>query len=159
MDTSAVGTPPRLRCTASASVPVLRPIASTVKAIFSFSAVSYRSSERRGLSVEPLLSTGPEPSSCLPDSFTSMPGASVAWVTSTTIAASGCSEKALVREPPNVVSSCAAATATNSQRARLQRHERAEPVVEGARGDAPVGQLERITIDHRYVADPHHRAC
>ena len=58
--------------------------------------------------------TGPEPSSCLPASLTSMPGASVACVTSTTIAASGSSENALVREPPKVVSSCTAATAASS---------------------------------------------
>ncbi len=39
----------------------------------------------------------------------------MACVTSTTIAASGSNEKALVREPPKVVSSWAAATATTSQ--------------------------------------------
>ena len=109
-----MGTPPRLRWTASASVPVARAVASTVNGIFSASAVSKSSSNRRWLSVEPRLSTGPEPSSCLPLSLTSMPGASVAWVTSTTIAASGSSANALVREPPNVISSCAAATAASS---------------------------------------------
>ena len=59
----------------------------------------------RWLTIEPRVSTGPEPSSCLPDSFTSMPGASVACVTSTTTAASGSSANALVREPPKVISS------------------------------------------------------
>ena len=139
--------------------------------------------------MEPLLSTGPEPSSCLPASLTSIPGASVAWVTSTTIAASGSSEKAQVREPPKVVSSCAAATATSSHWAPpvarrlpaghpparpratplraarlrheprcLQRHERAEAVVQRARGDAPVGQLHRVAVDHRHIPDPHQLA-
>ena len=81
--------PSRLMCTASASVPVLRALASTVNGIFSRSAVSYSSSNSCGCNVEPRLIAGPEPSSCLPISFTSIPGASVAWVTSTTIAASG----------------------------------------------------------------------
>ncbi len=88
-----------------------------MKGIFSASAVSCSSSNRAGLSTEPRPITAPEPRGWLPSDLTSMPGASVAWVTSRTIAASGASEKALVREPPKVVSSWAAATAASSQAA------------------------------------------
>ena len=63
------------------------------------------SSNRPGLRVDPRPSTGPEPSACSPLSLTSMPGASVACVTSTMIAASGRRANALVRDPPKVVSS------------------------------------------------------
>src|ERR1700722_17282327 len=170
IDTSPVGTPPRLRCTASASVPVARPEASTVKGIFSAVPASNSSSKTALLSVEPRVITGPEPSSCLPASLTSMPGASVAWVTSTTIATSGSSEKALVREPPNVVSSCAAATAATShpppppppppprpprpaaQPGCLERPERSQAVVERARDEPSVGQLHGLGVDHGDVA-------
>ena len=94
-------------------------------------------------------SPGPSRARACPDSLTSIPGASVAWVTSITIAASGSSEKALVREPPKVVSSCTAATAASShcaaaglchQPRRLERDEGAEPVVQRARGEPSVGQ-------------------
>ncbi len=80
----------------------------------SASAVSCRSSKTRGLRFEPRSMTGPEPNGWLPSSLTSMPGASVACVTSTTTARSGFSENAVVAAPPNVVSSCTAATATTS---------------------------------------------
>ena len=69
-----------------------RRAASTVNGMPSASAVVVRAARRRaGCSVEPRSMTGPRPSSCLPISLTSMPGASVAWVTSTTIATSGSS--------------------------------------------------------------------
>src|SRR3954453_18498812 len=100
-----------------------------------------------------------------------MPGASVACVTSTTIARSGRSAYAVVAEPPNVVSSCTAATATTSPAAppasaprrarprarppprapplgdqprRLVRDIAAEAVVHRARDDPPVRQLDRL---------------
>ena len=53
--------------------------------------------------------TGPEPKRWRPSSFSSMPGASVAYVTSTTIATSGRSANAVVRAPPKVISSWATA--------------------------------------------------
>ncbi len=58
--------------------------------------------------------TGPEPSGWVPFSRSSMPGASVAWVTSTTIATSGRTACANVRAPAKVISSWTAATATTS---------------------------------------------
>jgi hypothetical protein len=58
--------------------------------------------------------TGPEPSSCFVVGPSSTPGWSVAWVTSTTTATSGCKPNALVREPANVVSSCATASPKTS---------------------------------------------
>ncbi len=58
--------------------------------------------------------TGPEPSVCLVIGPSSTPGWSVAKVTSTAIATSGSCANALVREPANVVSSCATASATTS---------------------------------------------
>ena len=38
---------------------------------------------------------------------------------------------------------------------RVQRHERAEAVVERARDEPPVGELRRLRVDHCDVADPH----
>ena len=109
--------------------------------IFSRSAVSYSSSNSRGCSVEPRLITGPEPSSCLPISFTSIPGASVAWVTSTTIAASGSQrEGARARAPERDLllrdrhrrELPLRAAGLGHEPRRLQRHERAQAVVERA---------------------------
>ena len=51
---------------------------------------------------------------CRPISFSSVPGASVANVTSTTTAMSGRSEYAVVRAPPKVISSCVTAAAATS---------------------------------------------
>ena len=133
----------------------------------SASPAACSSSNTRGSSVEPRVSTGPEPNLWRPISFSSMPGASVANVTSTTIATSGCSEYAVVRAPPNVISSCATAdrgdvagraAGLGHQPRGLERDEAAEPVVHRARDDAAVGQLDRLAGDHRDVADPHHRA-
>ena len=76
----------------------------------SFSAVSYRSSNTIGSSVEPRPITGPEPKRWRPSSFSSSPGASVANVTSTAMATSGRSANAVVRAPANVISSCATPT-------------------------------------------------
>ena len=66
-----------------------------------------------GERVEPRPITGPEPSGWLPSSFSSTPGASVAWVTSTAIAMSGRTAKAEVRAPNRPISSWTAATAAN----------------------------------------------
>ena len=77
----------------------------------SASAVSTSSSKTLGERVEPRPITGPEPSGWLPISFSSTPGASVAWVTSTAIAMSGRTSKAAVRAPKRPISSCTAATA------------------------------------------------
>ena len=69
---------------------------------------------------------------------------SVANVTSTTIAMSGRSEYAVVRAPPNVISSCVTATAYDvagraarlgHEPRRLERDEAAEPVVHRARDE------------------------
>ena len=57
---------------------------------------------------------GPWPNSCLPISLTSTPGEPVSCVTSTTIATSGCSPNAVVRAPPNVISSCTTPHAATS---------------------------------------------
>ena len=62
--------------------------------------------------------TGPEPNGWRPSSFSSEPGASVAKVTSTTIATSGRSEYAVVAAPANVISSWATATAQTSAAGR-----------------------------------------
>ncbi len=100
----------------------------------------------------------------MPISLTSMPGASVAWVTSSTIAASGSSEKALVREPPKVVSSCVAATAASSHSeppasatSRAASSATKEPMrLSSAREtSAPVEQLGGLGVDHGDVADTH----
>ena len=53
------------------------------------SAAETSSSKTLGERVEPRPITGPEPSGCRPVSFSSIPGASVAWVTSTATATSG----------------------------------------------------------------------
>src|SRR3954452_23959476 len=114
--------------------------------------------------VDPRVITGPLPISCLPCSFSSIPGASVAKVTSTTMATPGSSANALVVAPANVISSCATATAATSpgapppavgrdQARRLERHERPQPVVHGARHHALAQQLYRLSRDHRDVAD------
>ena len=70
-------------------MPVQRPEASIVYSIPSRSAVSQSSSKTFGERVEPRPITGPEPSGWLPCSFSSIPGVSVAWVTSIAIARSG----------------------------------------------------------------------
>ncbi len=80
----------------------------------SASAASCSNSNTRGWIVEPRVSDGPEPSGCFVSSPSSTPGWSVANVTSTATARSGASEKAVVREPANVISSCTAATAATS---------------------------------------------
>ena len=77
---------------ASASVPVPRAEAETVNGMPSASAVSCSSSKIVGSSVEPRVSTAPVPNLWRPISFSSMPGWSVAKVTSTAIAMSGRSE-------------------------------------------------------------------
>ena len=56
------------------------------------SPAACRSSKTCGSSVEPRVITGPLPNLCDPSSFSSEPGASVAKVTSTTMAMSGRSE-------------------------------------------------------------------
>ena len=108
--------------------------------------------------------TGPLPSAWSPSVRLLMPGASVAWVTSTTIATSGSSAKAAVIAPCRPTSSCAAATATKrpiraaglgDQPRGLERHPGAEAVVHRARRVAPVGQLDRLAGDDRDVADAH----
>ena len=58
----------------------------------SASPASCSSSNTRGSSVEPRVSTGPVPNRWRPTSFSSSPGWSVANVTSTAIATSGRSE-------------------------------------------------------------------
>src|SRR3954465_5903155 len=165
--------PERATKNASASVPVARADASTVYGIPSASAVSRSSSKTRGWIVEPRVMTGPLPSGCLPPtSLGSMPGASVACVTSTTTATCGSSENAVVLAPAKVISSCttatpatapgappASATARAAPRAPaggargLGRDVRAEPVVHRAGGDAVVGELDRVAGDHRHVTD------
>ena len=96
---------------ASASVCEERPVALSVYSMPSASAVSISSSETLGERVEPRKITVPEPSGWLPFSFSSTPGASVAWVTSTATARSGRTSKAAVRAPNRPISSCTAATA------------------------------------------------
>ena len=71
--------------------------------------------------------TGPEPNWWLPSSFSSMPGASVANVTSTTIAMSGRSEYAVVRAPPKVISSCVDRARRRRRRGRRRPRPRAAP--------------------------------
>ena len=102
-------------------------------------------------------SPGPEPSWWRPCSFSSTPGASVAWVTSTAIARSGWSENDVVSAPLEPISSWTAATAAirpfeaaalvhSAQ--RLERHVDAEPVVERA-GDQPAPfERQRVGGDH-----------
>ena len=50
------------------------------------------------------------------------------------------------------------AAGLGDQARRLERDERAEPVVHRARHDAFAEQLDRLAGDHRDVADPHQRA-
>ena len=84
---------------ASASVPVRLPEPEKVWGIPDSSATSARSSKTTGESVEPRLITGPVPRWWLPSWFSSMPGASVACVTSTATASVGSRWKAAVRAP------------------------------------------------------------
>ena len=122
------------------------------------SAVSTSSSNTFGERVEPRPITGPEPSGWLPTSFSSTPGASVAWVTSTAIARSGRTSKAEVRAPNRPISSWTAATAAKLalERAalvaaaqRLQRDVGAEAVVHRARDKPVAGEADRLGGDHR----------
>ena len=142
---------------------VPRPLALIVWSIPASSAVSTSSSKTFGESVEPRPIAGPEPSGWLPISFSSTPGASVAWVTSTATARSGRTSKAEVRAPNRPISSCTAATAAKlpaSEAAlmaaaqRLQGDVGAEPVVHRA-GDQPLaGEAHRLGGDDDRVADP-----
>ena len=77
----------------------------------SASPASWSSSKTTGSSVEPRVSTGPLPNLWRPSSCSLSPGWSVAKVTSTAIATSGCSENAVVRAPPKVISSWVTASA------------------------------------------------
>ena len=92
IETTADGMPARAMWNASASVPVARALAATVNGIPSASPAACRSSKTAGCSVEPRVSTAPEPNLWRPISFSSAPGESVANVTSTTTAMSGLSE-------------------------------------------------------------------
>ena len=66
--------PAREICTASASVPVHRPLTPTEYSMPSASAVSTSISETLGERVEPRPITGPEPRGWEPTSFSSTPG-------------------------------------------------------------------------------------
>ena len=150
----------------SASVLVPRPLALIEYSIPSASAVSTSSSKTLGERVEPRPIAGPEPNGWLPISFSSTPGASVAWVTSTAIAMSGRSWKAAVRAPKRPISSCTAATAAKeppgplpscAAAQALQRDVGAEAVVHRP-GDEPLaGHRHRLGGDHHRVADPDQR--
>src|ERR1700712_2214273 len=129
----------------------------------SASAVSTSSSKTLGERVEPRPITGPEPSGWTPISFSSTPGASVAWVTSTAIAMSGRSSKAEVRAPKRPISSCTAATpaiepagpAPSAQRGGGSQCEGgAEPVVHRLGDEAGAGNPHRLGADHDRVTDP-----
>ena len=87
-------------------------------------------------------------------------------VTSSVIATSGSSAKAAVRAPAYDVSSRTDATAIDlgleiARRCRaarrLEHDERAEPVVERARGEARAAQLDRLGRHHDRIADLHRR--
>ena len=155
--------PAREICSTSASVLVPRPLALIECSMPSASAVSTSSSKTLGERVEPRPIAGPEPSGWLPISFSSTPGASVAWVTSTAIAMSGRTSKAAVRAPKRPISSCTAATAAKEPAElaalvgaaqALQRHVGAEAVVHRP-GDEPVADdRQRLGGDHDRVADP-----
>src|SRR5919112_2146070 len=80
----------------------------------SLSAVSIRPSVTTGLRFAARVMTGPLPKEWSPCSFLGIPGVSVAWVTSTAMAASGSSPKAAPRAPKSPISSCTQATATTS---------------------------------------------
>ena len=130
----------------------------------SASAVSTSSSKTLGERVEPRPITGPSRAGWLPSSFSSTPGASVAWVTSTATAMSGRTSKAAVRAPKRPISSCTAATAAKAAAGAaalvaaaqaLQRHVGAEPVVHRPRDEALAGiTAHRLGGDHDRVADP-----
>src|SRR5215216_1984294 len=63
----------------------------------SSSAAAMRPPETMGLKFVARVMTGPLPKACSPCSFLGTPGVSVAWVTSTAMAASGSSPKAAPR--------------------------------------------------------------
>ena len=158
--------PAREICRTSASVLVPRPLALTEYSMPSASAVSTSSSKTLGERVEPRPIAGPEPKGWLPISFSSTPGASVAWVTSTAIAMSGRSWKAAVRAPKRPISSCTAATAAieppgpvalGAAAQALQRDVGAEAVVHRARDEPVAGDRHRLGGDHDRVADPDQR--
>ena len=141
---------------------VPRPLALIEYSMPSASAVSTSSSKTLGERVEPRPITGPEPSGWLPSSFSSTPGASVAWVTSTAIAMSGRTSKAAVRAPKRPISSCTAATAAKEPTISppscgaaqaLQRDVGAEAVVHRPGDEALAGDRHRLGGDHDRVAD------
>src|ERR1700727_264916 len=152
-----VGMPARLACTASASVPVARPRDSSVNGNSCSSAMSMSRSVTRGCSTVPRAITGPEPSGCLVIGPSSIPGWSVAKITSTTMARSGSRAKALVRDPAKLTSSWGTAVGGH-QAGGLGRDVAADPVVQRARHQLAVGQLHRGDVDHAGVADAHHLA-
>ena len=158
-----MGIPEREIWSASASVLVPRPLAPIECSIPAASAVSTSSSKTLGESVEPRPITGPEPKGWLPISFSSMPGASVAWVTSTAIARSGRTSKAAVRAPKRPISSCTAATAAKraagavalvAAAQALERDVGAKAVVHRPRDQTLAGHRHRLGGDHDRVADP-----
>jgi hypothetical protein len=112
--TRPVAIPSRATWIESASVPVSRPAACNVYGIFRSSAVVRSNRCTTGLTIDPRESTGPPPSGLSPISFFSMPGVSVACVTSTTIAIAAPLAVALTPAPPprQEISSCVVATAT-----------------------------------------------
>ena len=129
------------------------------------SAASTSSSKTFGERVEPRPITGPEPSAWLPFSFSSIPGASVAWVTSTATARSGSSAKAEVPPPlqadllldrGDAGDAARVAAALLAAPRELERDVGAEPVVHRARDQAIADQLSGGRIDHGRVADPEH---
>ena len=131
------------------------------------SAAASSRSLRGRLTTAPRVITGPLPRPCSPSSPASTPGASVAWVTSTAMHRSGSSPNAIARAPCEPISSMVAATAATgpvpppaslTRRATSERDVDAEPVVERARDEPVVAQLQRLGRDHDRVALAHELA-
>ena len=107
--------------------------------------------------------TGPEPSAWLPSWFSSIPGASVAWVTSTATASvglelerggAGAVEADLllgVRDAGDPAGELAVLVAAPRD---LERDVRAEAVVHRARDQALTLDADGLARDHDRVADP-----
>ena len=130
------------------------------------SAVSTSSSNTFGERVEPRPITGPEPSGWLPISFSSTPGASVAWVTSTAMARSGrdlegrgagAEEADLLLDRGDGGEAAAQRVALVAAPQRLERDVGAEAVVHRARDQPVAGEAHRLGGDHDRVADADQR--
>ena len=132
----------------------------------SASAVSWSSSNTAGSSVDPRWITGPEPKRCLPSSFSRVrlvggerhvdDDREVGLERVRRRPRAG--ERDLLLRTATAATSAGRAAGLRHQPRRLVGDVAAEAVVERARDQPPVRELDRLAGDHRDVADAHQRA-